>query len=104
MCDNCNCYDCVEGKLGRKGGCSSGGGAMDAAASWRGAFQEAYKEVQVDIFKKKIHAVMGKTMDKVAAVALDAILEEIRDRKQRTPAQKTAKEKLEKLLKEASDI
>ena len=52
--DECDCYDCVEA---RQGGCGEPTpGVPEALESWRSAFHQAYREVQVEIFKAKIKA------------------------------------------------
>ncbi|MBI5622425.1 MAG: hypothetical protein HY924_01465 [Elusimicrobia bacterium] len=121
MCDDrmhqeeCDCYDCVEAKLGRRRGgvrtpdpeaccCEPGDEGFDVAGMWKDAFHEAYHEVQVEIFKAKIKATMGKTMDKVAGLVLESMLEEIRDSQKKTQSQKTSREKMEKLIQDTLKV
>lgn len=102
--DECTCYDCVETQRGRKGGdscCQDGGDGFDITAIWNESFQQAYREVQVDIFKAKIKATMGKTMEKAAGLVLESMLEELRDKRKKALVTKSSKENLQKLLKDA---
>ncbi|MBI4678834.1 MAG: hypothetical protein HY748_14745 [Elusimicrobia bacterium] len=102
--DDCDCYDCVETRMGRRGGsccCRPEDRGFDVVAMWKDAFHLAYREVQVEIFKAKIKTAMGKTMDKAAGLVLESMLAEIRDSQKKTQAAKASKEKLDKLVKEA---
>ena len=47
---------------------------------WQDAFHEAYHEVQLEIFKAKIKATMSKSMEKTAALVLEAMTDEAEKR------------------------
>jgi hypothetical protein len=69
--------------------------------SWRGAFHEAYREVQVEIFKAKIKKDLSKTMEKTAALVLETMMTEIQENVRRGRFQKDLRAKLEKLIESA---
>jgi hypothetical protein len=69
--------------------------------SWRGAFHQAYREVQVEIFKAKIKKDLSKTMEKTAALVLETMMTEIQENVRRGRFHKDLRAKLEKLIESA---
>lgn len=104
--DECDCYDCVEARKGRLGGgcCPPAEQGYDVAAMWKDAFHQAYREVQVEIFKAKIKASMGKSMDKAAGLVLSAMLEDIQSGQKKSQKVNASREKFEKLLQETLKV
>ncbi|MCX5797652.1 MAG: hypothetical protein NTY77_19350 [Elusimicrobia bacterium] len=104
----CDCYECVEAR--RKAAAQSQGAQCcqpqpaqepDVLESWRGAFQEAYREVQLEIFKAKIKKDLSKTMEKTAALVMETMITEIREATRREHSQKDLREKLTKIIESA---
>lgn len=99
---DCDCYECVEA---RRGAAAPSGSAScccqsepDVLAPWRGAFQEAYHEVQVEIFKAKIQKELSKTMEKTADLVLESMLAEISESARRARSDKELRKKLAKIV------
>jgi hypothetical protein len=107
----CDCYECVEARRGAAApACAGAGGppqpsseSPDVLASWRGAFQEAYREVQVEIFKAKIRKELSKTMEKTADLVLESMLAEISESARRARSDKDLRKKLAKIVETDED-
>ena len=104
----CDCYECVEarrrsaGQSGAADCCQPQAGEVpDVLESWRGAFQEAYREVQLEIFKAKIKKDLSKTMEKTAALVMETMIAEIRESTRQAHSEKDLREKLAKLIESA---
>ncbi|MDD5629532.1 MAG: hypothetical protein PHU21_10745 [Elusimicrobia bacterium] len=103
----CDCYECVEARRDRSAAAQSRGEARPAAEtdvleSWRCAFHEAYREVQLEIFKAKIKKDLSKTMEKTAELVLETMMTELRENTRRARFQKDLRTKLEKLIETAA--
>jgi len=103
--DECDCHECVEARRrpaeSRPCCGSERPQEEDVLQSWRGAFFEAYREVQLEIFKAKIKADMSKTMEKTATLVMEAMVDELRENTRRSGFQKELRAKLEKLIESA---
>jgi hypothetical protein len=109
---DCDCYECVEARRGaaapaRAGSCCCQTPAEpavpDVLESWRGAFQEAYREVQLEIFKAKIKKELSKTMEKTAGLVLETMLAEVQESARRARSDKELRAKLAKIVETAGD-
>jgi hypothetical protein len=106
--NECDCYECVEARRrpaarSRGEDCCRPRPAQepDVLQSWRGAFHEAYREVQLEIFKAKIKKDLSKTMEKTAELVLETMMTEIQENTRRARFQKDLRAKLEKLIESA---
>ena len=104
----CDCYECVEARRrpavpsrGEEYGQPQSSEGPDVLESWRSAFNEAYREVQVEIFKAQIKKDLSKTMEKTAALVLETMMTEIQENIRRARSQKDLRAKLEKLIESA---
>ena len=99
---DCDCYECVEARRGGAAASRSGScccqSEPDVLTPWRGAFQEAYREVQVEIFKAKIQKELSKTMEKTADLVLESMLAEISEGARRARSDKELRKKLAKIV------
>jgi|GEM_PF-3467747 len=101
----CDCYECVEAR--RRPAAQSGGEPCcqprpaegpDVLESWRSAFHEAYREVQLEIFKAQIKKDLSKTMEKTATLVLETMMTELRENTRRARFQKDLRAKLETII------
>jgi hypothetical protein len=113
----CDCYECVEARRrppapAREEECCQPQSAPrpqrpeapqepDVLESWRSAFHEAYREVQLEIFKAKIKKDLSKSMEKTAELVLETMITEIRENSRRARFQKDLRTKLEELIESA---
>ena len=104
----CDCYECVESRErpvahGRGEPCCQPRPSQgpDVLESWRSAFHEAYREVQLEIFKAQIKKDFSKTMEKTAALVLETMMTELQENMRRTRFQKDLRTKLEKIIESA---
>lgn len=104
----CDCYECVEARNKASADCceeecccSKPAEPVDPLESWRGAFHEAYREVQLEILKAQIRKDLSKSMEKTAALVIEALMSEVRENSRRADFQKALRAKLDKIVESA---